>query len=176
MAPVRNCSPVPVTQRTPSQWFVNPRFHPEGGDEPSPPPCLPLSAALPLAVFDVTVTNEEVRAVIYPQPKDRQCIKIKAAQTETTYHDLHVIFNRSIRSSAQRSAHRLTQSPNRLQTPPLSYRSVHNTQPLSCPHNRLHTVTHTHLRVCWLLSRGPGCIDWFVLTDTENHHVHTLAC
>lgn len=30
--------------------------------------------------------------------------------------------------------------------------------------------------LCWLLSKGPGCIDWFLLTDRENYHVHTRAC
>lgn len=82
-----------------------------------------------------------------------QCVKIKAVQTQTTYPDLHMIFTRSILSSLQTSGHRLTQP------------TIPNPQPK-------HTYTHT--KIDTLFGKGPGYIDWFVLTDTPRSTTCTL--
>lgn len=109
-----------------------------------------------LAVFDVSIVIHGLWAVIYLQRKDRQCIKIKADQTETTYPDLHMIFTRSILSSAQTSARRLTQPP--------------NIPTLSIPSQNTHTNTHTQILSVAL--PGSGCIDCLVLTHRELLHLH----
>lgn len=118
-------------------------------------------------IFDVSVRNEVVPAVMYLQWKDRQCIKIKAVQTETTYPDLQMIFTRSIPSSAQTSGHRLTQPP--LTTPkPNTHKRC-----LSLPHAQTHTCTPKHtpcsvralgllIGLYWLTHRTTTCTHLLV--------------
>lgn len=120
-------------------------------------------------IFDVSISNEVVYAVIHRQWKDKQCINIKAVQTETTYPDLQMIFTRSILSSVQTSSHRLTQSPITIpqpkHTPMLSPPHTPDSVKALCvliglywPTHR--TTTYTHLLVDSVFHWLAGLTEW----------------